>query len=121
MILSQLNSLYNNFIDLYRDDGLALFNETSRNIEIIKENIAKIFSKDDVKVTAEANIKVVDFSDINLDNSYRSLNKTNHTPLYVNKFSDHPPSILKNISQEILTNVHLTDLLIMQSPSNKIR
>ena len=61
MILSQLSNLYGNSIGLYRDDGLAIFNETPRKIEMIKKNICKIFNKYNLKVTIEANKKVVDF------------------------------------------------------------
>ena len=37
MILTQLSQLYGNSIGLNSDDGLAIFNETSRKIEIIKK------------------------------------------------------------------------------------
>ena len=32
MILTQISQLYDNSIGLYRDDGLAIFNKTSRKI-----------------------------------------------------------------------------------------
>ena len=35
---------------------------------------------------------------MNLENeSYRPFNKSNNTPLYVHKLSNHPPSVTKNI------------------------
>ena len=58
----QLQTLYKNNIGLYRDDGLAIVNDTPRNIENIKKNICKIFDKYNLRVTIEANKKVVNFS-----------------------------------------------------------
>lgn len=111
MILSELQTLYGNNIGLYRDDGLAAFNDTPRNIEIIKKNICKIFSKYKLQVTIEANKRVVDFLDVTLDlNSgrYSPFHKANNTTQYVHSQSNHPPSILKNLPSAI--NKRLCDL-----------
>ena len=108
MILSQLNQLYGRNIGLYRDDGLAVFNETPRKIEIIKKNICKIFSKYDLKVTIEANKKFVDFTDITLNlNTGRHMPyaKPNNKPHYIHKNSSHPPSIIKNMPLGTLVGV----------------
>ena len=54
MILSQLNNLF-------RDDGLPIFIEIPRKIEMIIKNILKIFPDDGFKVTIETSKIVFDF------------------------------------------------------------
>ena len=51
-------------------------------------------------MTIEANVKVVNFLDITLDlstNTFKPYMKDNDIPIYVNKASNHPPSVLENI------------------------
>ena len=53
-----------------------------------------------LKITITANLKIVDFLDITLDltlGTYRPYSKPNDKPLYVNKQSNHPPNVTKNI------------------------
>ena len=103
-LLSQLVPKYGNNIGLYRDDGLAAFNESPRKIESIKKEICKVFSNNNLKITIEANKKSVDYLDITLDlrtGSYKPFTKPNNTPLYVHHQSNHPPSILRNIPEAI--------------------
>ena len=62
--------------------------------------MCKIFQAHGLKITIEANIKNVNFLDINLDlNSgfFKPFMKPNDTPLYVHKQSNHPKNILANI------------------------
>ena len=54
-------------IGLYRDDGLAILKQTPREIERVKKEICKIFAKNDLRITIEANKKVVNFLDVTLD------------------------------------------------------
>ena len=89
---------------LYRDDGLGESEGTNRQIENIKKKICDIFRRNNLKITIEANLKVVDFLDITLDlnaDSYRPYLKQNNTLLYVNVSSNHPPNIIKNIPKSI--------------------
>jgi hypothetical protein len=98
-LLSQMQHL-NIDLGLYRDDGLAASSLSPRQTEHTKKEICKIFKNNNLKITIEANLKVVDFLDITLDlgtELYKPFNKPNSTPLYINKQSNHPPSILKNI------------------------
>ena len=53
-----------------------------------------------MKITVEANSKIVDFLDVTFnlnDGTYKPYMKPNNRPLYVHKESNHPPGILKNI------------------------
>ena len=52
---------------IYRDDGLGLTHSGLRQVEIIKKKICAIFGEYGLKITAEANLKIVDFLDASLD------------------------------------------------------
>ena len=89
---------------LFKDDGLAVSNATPRETEQIKKKICKVFESLGLNITIEANKKVVQFLDVELnlnDGTYKPYIKPNDVPLYVNKESSHPPSILKNIPLSI--------------------
>ena len=102
-LLSQLADL-NLEIGLYRDDGLGACNLPPRQAELEKKKLCKIFSENGLNVTAEANLKTVNFLDINLNletELYKPYMKANNTPTYVHKESNHPEAILKNIPQSV--------------------
>lgn len=103
-LLYDLSLKYGNNIGLYRDDGLAAFVKTPREIENIKKQICKTFSDNNLKITIEANKKCVDYLDITFDlriGSFKPFTKPNNTPQYVNRHCNHPPSILHNIPEAI--------------------
>ena len=67
-----LNTLANKYdkskIGLYRDDGLAAFkNISGSKAEKIKKDITKIFKETGLRITIQANLKVVNFLDITLN------------------------------------------------------
>ena len=102
-ILSQLQNLGIS-IGIYRDDGLAACNKKPSEVEKIKKNICKIFRENGLRITIEANLATVDFLDITMNlksASYKPYMKPNNTPLYINKNSNHPPNIIKNIPSSI--------------------
>ena len=66
-ILSLLTEKYGRNIGLYRDDGLAAFNEKPHEIEKIKKELCKIFRDNELKITVEANKTKVNFLDVTLD------------------------------------------------------
>ena len=75
-----------------------------RQVENIKKKICEIFSNYGLGTTAEANSKVVDFLDVELDlehGTFRPYIKPNNTPLYVHKLSNHPPTVTKNIPEGV--------------------
>jgi len=54
-----------------------------------------------LKIISKANVKVVEFLDVKLDlenETFRPFTKLSDRTKYVNVKSNHPPSILKNIS-----------------------
>ena len=52
---------------LYRDDGLALSPFSAKETEKVKRDITKIFKDCGLKVTIQANLKIVDYLDVTLD------------------------------------------------------
>ena len=110
-ILSQLREELGNNIGLYRDDGLAALNKSPRETENIKKKICTILKKNNLKLTIEANQKIVNYLDVTLDltnDTYRPYKKPNDTPLYISTLSNHPPSILKAVPKGI--NQRLSNL-----------
>ena len=65
-LLSQLTHL-DIKVGLYRDDGLATCTKTPKQVEAIKKEMCKVFKKNSLQITIEANKKVVDFQDITLN------------------------------------------------------
>ena len=86
---------------MYRDNGLGVFkNKSGPESEKIKKSIQAIFRKNELKITIQRNLKIVDYLDVafNLtDSSYRPFNKTNNQIDYIQKQSNHPPSIIKQL------------------------
>ena len=110
-LLSQLQDLNIN-VGLYRDDGLATTNTTPRDTENIKKKICRILNRNGLRLTIEANKKIITFLDVtfNLNNStYQPYTKPNTTLQYVHCESNHPPITTKNIPAGI--NKRLSSLL----------
>ena len=87
-------------LGLYRDDGLGACRLSPKETEAIKKKICQIFKKHNLKITIEANLKVVTFLDVEFNlnkNTFSPYIKPNNKPLYVNAKSNHPPNITKNI------------------------
>ena len=102
-LLSQLQNLNIN-VGPYRDDGLAVTNQTPREAEITKKKLCKIFKDNNLRIAVEANKKVTDFLDITLDlhtGSYKPYKKPNDTINYIHCQSNYPPSIIKNLPKGI--------------------
>ena len=55
-------------IGLYRDDGLAIIKNRSAHLaDKTKKELHKVFEQFDLKITAEANLHVVNFLDVTFD------------------------------------------------------
>ena len=101
-LLYELSKLYEKKdIGLYRDDGLAVFkNKSGPESEKIKKSIQAIFRENELKITIQCNLKIVDYLDVTFnltDSSYRPFNKTNNEINYIHKQSNHPPSIINQL------------------------
>ena len=67
---------------LYRDDGLVLFKDKSGpELEKIKTLVQSIFWENELKITIQCNLKIVDYLEVSFnlrDSPYRLFNKTNN-------------------------------------------
>ena len=92
-------------IGLYRDDGLCCFgNISGPDSQKIKKNFLKIFKSNGLSITVECNLIVTDILDVTFDlksASYYPYRKRNNELLYINKHSNHSPSIINQIPSTI--------------------
>ena len=106
-ILSKIKSVFHNQNDvgLSRDDGLGILrNSSGPQIERVKKEIKKLFKECGLSITTKTSPKVVQFLDIELDliiNAYKSYEKPNDNPMYINVNFNHPPSITKQRQSSI--------------------
>ena len=105
-ILNKLKNVGNKEnIELYRYDGLGIFQNISKTeIEKKKKQIVKVFEDCGLSITLKFNLKSLDFLDVTFDlvkDIYKPYRKPNNKPLYINKHSNHPPNILKQLLKSI--------------------
>lgn len=104
-LLSILTKKYGQNIGLYRDDDLAAFQHAPQEIERIKKELCKTFGDNDLKITIQANITVVNFLDVTLDlksGKHWPYTIPGNVPSYVHVKSNHPPTILRNILEGLI-------------------
>ena len=106
LFLNKLTSIVNKSdIGLYRDDGLGIFYNVSKpEIERKKKATVKVFKGCVLTIAIQCNLKTVDFLDVTLDldnNAYKPFRKENNKAISINKHSNHPPSILKQLPKSI--------------------
>ena len=96
-------------IGLYRDDGLSCFeNISGPDSERVKKNLFKIFKYNGLSITVECSLIVTDFLDVTFDlksATYYPYRKPNNELLYINKHSNHPPSIINQIPSMISNQI----------------
>ena len=105
-ILNKLKNITNKEnIGLYRDDGLGIFqNIPKTEIERKKKQIVKVFKDCGLSITIKCNLKSVDVPVVTFDlvnHIHKPHSKPNNKPLYINKHSNHPPNILKQLPKSI--------------------
>ena len=119
-MLSLIAPKFRDEVGLYRDDGIAVCKATPREIEKTKQEVSNVFKSNGLKITIEANKKVVNFLDVTFDlssGSYRPYMKPNKNLLYVHRLSNHPPTLLKNIPRNI--NQRLTNISSIEQVFNE--
>ena len=94
-MLSLIGNKYNpSNIGLYRDDGLAVFKNTSGpQSEKIKKTFQKMFKNKGLDIIINCNMKIVNYLDVTLnlnDGSYRPYKRPNDETNYTHINSDHP-------------------------------
>ena len=92
-------------IGLYRDDGLGVIDQTSgTHRERLKKKIIKTFKDTGFKITIEIGSTSTEFLDISLNlltDYYQVYSKPNTKIIYVNKNSNHPPTVRKQLPKMI--------------------
>ena len=89
---------------LYRDDGNSAIRGNGQEVEKVRKKLFKMFQDEGLDITAEANIKVVDFLDVLLDlesGTYRPYSKPNSCTKYISPDSNHPRTIIQNIPEAV--------------------
>ena len=85
-------------IGLYRDHGLGIFrNMSGPEVERKKKDLIRIFKINGLSITVKTNLKITDFLDIHFEivkDIYLTYKKQNDEPLYINKNSNHPPTVI---------------------------
>ena len=109
-IQSKLTNIMNKEgVGLYRDDGLGVFKNISRpETERKKKAIVKAIG---LSIVVDTNLKTVDFLDVTFDldkNICKPYQKPNNSPIYINKNSNHPPNILKQLPKSIFKRISET-------------
>ena len=106
-ILNKLGDLLNKSnVGLYRDDGLAvIYNTSPSEMERLKKRLCTTFASEfGLKITADANLSVVNYLDVTLnlkDNMFKPYRKPGDDPVYVNTESNHPPTIFKELPNSV--------------------
>ena len=99
-LLDKINERLKGNYGLYRDDGLCAIKGSAKVIEDTKKQLCTLFTEYGLKVTVEANTKIVNDLDLTLDlkqGTYSPYMKENKSLQYVHNSSNHPPQILRNI------------------------
>ena len=89
---------------LYRNDGLIYIEDASGPlITKIEKALHRICKRNKLNISIEQKGHTINFLDVTLstDGSHKPYKKPNSTIKYVNKGSNHPPSITKNIPSSI--------------------
>ena len=110
-MLSLIASKFKDEVGLYRDDGLTVSKATPKEIERPKKEVSNVFKSNGLKITIDANKKIVHFLDVTFeltDGSYKPYMKPNNKLSYIQRQSNHPPALLKNIPLNI--NKRRTDI-----------
>ena len=96
---------------LYRDDGLAVIRSTSgSSMDRYRKKLFTLFQDNELKITVKCVKSSINFLYINFclnSASYQPYRKTNDEPLYINRNSNHPPTILSRLPQSISKRISL--------------
>ena len=100
-ILSKLKDTFGNNIGLYRDDGLVLLDTKSGRLSNkARKDLTHAFNELGLNITAQANQLSTNFLAITFDLSngtYKPYRKPNDEPPYINRHSNHPPPIIREL------------------------
>ncbi len=89
--------------------GLMLVNGTSRKLaDKTRKDLHAFFNDLGLRITADVNNHTVNFLDITInlqEGKFSPYRKPNNDPLYINRRSNHPPSIIKQLPNSICKRI----------------
>ena len=102
LILHEIRDLFpSKSYGLYRDDGLAVVkSKPKRSLISAERKVREALTKLGFDITIESGLVTTEFLDVNLNlkrDSYNPYKKPNSRLMYVNRQSNHPPSVTKSI------------------------
>ena len=84
--------------------------KSARLLDKTRKELHTIFEQFDLKISAEVNLKVVNFLDVTFDLNnakHKPYRKPNDDPLYINRHSNYPPSITRQLPTAIKKSIAL--------------
>ena len=123
-LLNNLSEKYGkDNVGLYRDDGLVLLrNESGPQSERTRKDITQEFKKQGLNISISTNLKICNFLDVTLnltDGTYYPYRKPNNETLYIDRNSNHPPTIIKHLPAAI--GRRISDISSTKEPFNKAK
>ena len=92
-------------VGLYRDDGLIVHKRLpGHTTDSIRKSLISLFKETGLGIEVSVNMTKANFLDVTLDlenGKYGPYRKPNDQPLYVNRESNHPPTVLNQIPRSI--------------------
>ena len=108
---------------LYRDDGMGAYSTLpGPATDRLRKDIVKLFKDNGLGITIEMNTTIANFLDATFNLStgkYQPYRKPNDEPLYINKNSNHPPTILKRLPK--LIERRISELSYGQDEFNSVK
>ena len=87
-------------VALYRNDGLAAINNVNDpKLDRIRKDIIALFKEEGLSINIETSLIETNFLDDTFNlakKKYFPFRKASNTPLYINAFSSHPPTIINS-------------------------
>ena len=99
-----------------------LRNASGPEADRARKDLVAIFKQENLQVTVETNLFATDFLDVTFDlksKKYFPYRKPNNSILYVNKESNHPPTVIKQIPHSI--NQRISDISCNEREFNKAK
>ena len=123
-MLNRLSTVINrSSVGLHRDDGFAAINNANGSkLDKIRKDIAALFKEEGLSIAFETNLIETDFLDVTFNlatKKYFPFRKANYTPLYINAFSNHPPTVIKQLPKMI--NKKISDLSCNKEEFDKVK
>ena len=109
-ILHEIKSIFTaGYYGLYRDDGLAVVKAEARcNLKKIEQQVRDKMKSLGFDITIESGFDNVDFLDVNLNlklDIFNPYKKPDSKLMYVNRLSNHPPSVTKSIPNMVIQRI----------------